>query len=154
MYLLTFFLELYFETLWLSVLVQEVTNKMQNVELSGKALADSPCVFGGHSLIQWWRGCFSHVRLWPYGPQYWNGLPFPTLGDLPDPGIKPASLHWQVGSLLLVPRGKPGGEVIMKVFSRIRTTIQGRRSLLHSSFWVINSCLPSLEKDISPQLIY
>ena len=22
--------------------------------------------------------------------EYWNGLPFPSLGDLPDPGIKPA----------------------------------------------------------------
>ena len=24
--------------------------------------------------------------------RYWSGLPFPTLGHLPDPGIKPASL--------------------------------------------------------------
>ena len=24
--------------------------------------------------------------------EYWNGLPFPTLGDLPDPGIEPTSL--------------------------------------------------------------
>ena len=24
--------------------------------------------------------------------KYWTGLPFPALGDLPDPGIKPASL--------------------------------------------------------------
>ena len=23
--------------------------------------------------------------------EYWSGLPFPPLGDLPDPGIKPAS---------------------------------------------------------------
>ena len=23
--------------------------------------------------------------------EYWSGLPFPTPGDLPDPGIKPAS---------------------------------------------------------------
>ena len=23
--------------------------------------------------------------------EYWNGLPFPTQGDLPDPGIKPVS---------------------------------------------------------------
>ena len=23
--------------------------------------------------------------------EYWNGLPFPTPGDIPDPGIKPAS---------------------------------------------------------------
>ena len=24
--------------------------------------------------------------------EYWSGLPFPPPGDLPDPGIKPASL--------------------------------------------------------------
>ena len=24
--------------------------------------------------------------------EYWSGLPFPSLGDLPDPGIKPTSL--------------------------------------------------------------
>ena len=27
--------------------------------------------------------------------------PFPSLGDLPDPGIKPTSLHWQADSLPL-----------------------------------------------------
>ena len=25
--------------------------------------------------------------------EYWSGLPFPTPGDLPDPGIKPVSLE-------------------------------------------------------------
>ena len=41
--------------------------------------------------------------------QYWSGLPFPSPGDLPDPGIERASLmslHWQVGSLPLAPPGK------------------------------------------------
>ena len=35
--------------------------------------------------------------------EYWSGLPFPSPGNLPDPGIKPVSpfLHWQVDSLLL-----------------------------------------------------
>ena len=35
------------------------------------------------------------------GPGYWNGLPFFSLGDLPDPGIEPASPAWQVDSLPL-----------------------------------------------------
>ena len=42
--------------------------------------------------------------------KYWSGLPFPSPGDLPNPGTEPASLsllHWQVGSLPLVPPGKP-----------------------------------------------
>ena len=25
--------------------------------------------------------------------EYWSGLPFPPLGDLPDPGVKPHLLH-------------------------------------------------------------
>jgi len=33
--------------------------------------------------------------------EYWSGLPFPTPGDLLDPGIKPASPVLQADSLLL-----------------------------------------------------
>ena len=42
--------------------------------------------------------------------KYWSGLPFPTLGDLPNPGLNPhllCLLHWQAGSLPPVPPGKP-----------------------------------------------
>ena len=28
--------------------------------------------------------------------EYWSGLPLPPPGDLPDPGIEPGLLHWQV----------------------------------------------------------
>ena len=27
--------------------------------------------------------------------EYWTGLPFPSPGDLPDPGIEPVSPAWQ-----------------------------------------------------------
>ena len=68
---------------------------------------------------------FSHVRLcatlWTVADQaplsvgfsrqeYWRGLPCPPPGDLPNPGIKPASLMspaLQASSLPLVPPGKP-----------------------------------------------
>jgi len=30
---------------------------------------------------------------------YWNGLPFPSPEDLPNPGIKPGSLSLQADSL-------------------------------------------------------
>ena len=33
--------------------------------------------------------------------EYWSGLPCPPPGDLPNPGIKPVSPAWQVGSLPL-----------------------------------------------------
>ena len=45
-----------------------------------------------------------------FWPEYWNGLPFPTLRDLPDPGIEPillGLLYWQVDSFPLAPPGKP-----------------------------------------------
>ena len=39
--------------------------------------------------------------------EYWSGLPFPSPGDLPDPGIELASPVVKVNSLLLNPAGKP-----------------------------------------------
>ena len=39
--------------------------------------------------------------------EYWSGLPFPSPGDLPDPGIESVSLVSPAGSLPLVPPGKP-----------------------------------------------
>ena len=38
-----------------------------------------------------------------HGQEYWSRLPFPSPRHLPDPGKEPASLHWQVDSLSLVP---------------------------------------------------
>ena len=38
---------------------------------------------------------------------YWSGMPFPSPGDLPDPGVEPCLLQWQADSLPLVPPGKP-----------------------------------------------
>ena len=37
--------------------------------------------------------------------EYWNGLSFPTPGDLPDPGIEPGSLALQADSLPSEPIG-------------------------------------------------
>ena len=38
--------------------------------------------------------------------EYWSGLPVPSSGDLPNPGIKPRSPELQVDSLLSEPPGK------------------------------------------------
>ena len=35
--------------------------------------------------------------------EYWSGLPFPSPGDLPDPGIEPTFPALQVNSLLSEP---------------------------------------------------
>ena len=39
--------------------------------------------------------------------EYWNGLPLPSPGHLPNPGIKPLSPALQANSLLSQPPGKP-----------------------------------------------
>ena len=38
--------------------------------------------------------------------EYWGGLPFPSPGDLPDPGIKPGSPALQADALPSEPPGK------------------------------------------------
>ena len=40
--------------------------------------------------------------------EYWSGLPFPSPGDLPNPGIEPGSPALQANALSSEPPGKPG----------------------------------------------
>ena len=39
--------------------------------------------------------------------EYWSGLPFPSPGDLPDPGIEPRSPAFQADALTSEPPEKP-----------------------------------------------
>ena len=45
--------------------------------------------------------------------EYCNGLPFPSPGDLPNPGIKPGPPALQADSLLTEPPGKPISELLL-----------------------------------------
>ena len=39
-----------------------------------------------------WTVAYQLLRPWDFSKQeYWSGLPFPSPGDLPDPGIEPGS---------------------------------------------------------------
>ena len=42
--------------------------------------------------------------------EYWTGLPFPSLGNLPDPGIEPRSPALVGGFFTTQPLGKPAPE--------------------------------------------
>ena len=44
--------------------------------------------------------------------EYWSGLPFPSPGDLPNPGIEPRSPALLADALLSEPPGKPSKEFI------------------------------------------
>ena len=46
--------------------------------------------------------------------EYWSGLPFPSPGDLPNPGIEPRSPSLQADALTSEPPGKPiMGDVVV-----------------------------------------
>ena len=53
--------------------------------------------------------------------EYWSGLPFPSPGDLPDPGIESRSPTLQADALTSEPPGKPSNEEVkVKSFSRVQ----------------------------------
>ena len=52
-------------------------------------------------------------------PEYWSGWPFPSPGDLADPGIEPRSPGLQVDSLLPELPGKPVEAYILILIIRV-----------------------------------
>ena len=65
---------------------------------------------------------FMSVSLRPHGlsmefprQEYWSALPFPSPGDLPDPGIKHSSLPLQAHSLPSELPGKPEESVYIQL---------------------------------------
>ena len=55
----------------------------------------------------WTRACQTPLSVGLSRQEYWSGLPFPSPGDLLDPGIEPTSLALQVNSLPLNHWGRP-----------------------------------------------
>ena len=72
------------------------------------------CVCAGSVLLScvpffatpWTVVCQAPLSMGFPGPEYWSGLPFPSPGDLPNPGIKPRSPALQVYTLTSEPPGK------------------------------------------------
>ena len=66
-------------------------------------------------------------------PEYWSGKPFPSPGDLPNPGIEPRSPALQADSLPAEPQGKPknAGVDSLSLLRRIFPTQELNRGLLH-----------------------
>ena len=55
----------------------------------------------------WTIDCQPPLSMGLSGQEYWSGLPFPSPGDLSDPGINPESPALQAVSLLLSHQGSP-----------------------------------------------
>jgi len=59
------------------------------------------------SATPWTIACQAPLSLEFSRQEYWSGLPFPSSGDLPDPGIEPGSPAMQADSLLSIHQGSP-----------------------------------------------
>ena len=55
----------------------------------------------------WTVACQAPLSMGFSRQEYWSGLPFLSVGDLPDPGIKLGSPALQADSLLSEPPEKP-----------------------------------------------
>ena len=51
--------------------------------------------------------------------EYWSGLPFPSPGDLPEPGIEPGSPTFQADALTSEPPGKHNSFYFYEVCSDV-----------------------------------
>ena len=70
--------------------------------------------------------------------EFWSGLSFPSLGDLPDPGIEPRSPALQADALASEPPGKPKniGVGSLSLFQWIFPTQELNWGLLHCR-WIL-----------------
>ena len=59
------------------------------------------------SAIPWTVACQVPLSMGFPRQEYWSGLPFPSPGDVPNPGTEPASPVLQADSLLLTHQGSP-----------------------------------------------
>ena len=76
------------------------------------ALAHCCCLVTQSDLTLRPHGLMDSIRQDPLSmvfseQEYCSGLPFPPPGDVPNPGIEPASSAWQVDSLSLSHLGSP-----------------------------------------------
>ena len=69
----------------------------------------------------------SRVQLFATRQECWSGLPFPSPGNLPNPGIKPASPSLQADALLSEPPGKP-----QKGLKELKRTRENQKGLKRS----------------------
>ena len=62
-----------------------------------------------HSVIPWTIACQAPLSRGFPTQEYWNGLPFPSSGDLPDPGVESVSLESPALAGRLFITEPPGG---------------------------------------------
>ena len=84
-------------------------------------------------------------------PEYWSGKPFPSPGDLPNPGIEPRSPALQADSLLAEPQGKANQRSSVQSLSHVRLFATPWTATSQAPLSIINSW--SLLKLMSIELV-
>ena len=77
-------------------------------------MSDSPTL--------WIVACQAPLSMGFLRQEYWSGLPFPSPGDLPDPGIEPASLAFSASQADSLPLSHWGSLVYPYVACYLVTT--------------------------------
>ena len=85
-------------------------------------------------MTPWTVACQAPLSMGFFRQEYWTGLPFPSPGDLSDPGIEPA----QVDPLPAEPQGKPKNTGVgsLSLLQWIFQTQELNRGLLHCR-WIL-----------------
>ena len=87
-----------------------------------------------HSVIVWLFATPWTIQSVEFSrPEYWSGQPFPSPGDLPNPGIEPRSPTLRADSLPVEPQGKPKNTGVdsLSFLQPIFPTREWNRGLLH-----------------------
>ena len=99
--------------LWILSALRCFVNFVLNVSMWQKKLhflCVYVCSVMSDSVISWTAGCQASLSMEFSRQEYWSGLSFLSPGDLPDPGIEPASLAPPAlagGFFTTVPPGSP-----------------------------------------------
>ena len=86
----------------------------------------------------WMVPCQAPLSMGFSRQEFWSGLPCPSLGDLPNPGIEPRSPALQVDSLPSKSPGKPMNTTVgsLSLLQEIFPTQEWNQGLLHFR-WIL-----------------
>ena len=98
------------------------------------------CLLFSHEVMSdsfatpWMIACQSPVSLGFFRQECWNGLPFPSPGDLPDPGIEPVPPALAGRFFTTEPSAKPKVKIKVKKIKRLISNLSPQ--LAWQYFWI------------------
>ena len=93
----------------------------------------------------WTVACQASLSLGFSRQEYWSGLPFPSLGDLPKPGFESGSPTLQADSLPSEPPGKPLHTLESNVW-RIVVEKEWKVKIRSGGFWSFKQRIWNFDK--------